>query len=621
MTEGVTRGHRVVVTAGHVDHGKSTLVRALTGMEPDRLAEEQRRGLTIDLGYGWFHLDDGPTIAFVDVPGHTRYVETMLAGVGAAPATMFVVAADDGWSAQSTEHRDILDLLEIPAVARVVTKAASVSAERLDEAVAELERQTAGTSLARAPIVVTDAVIGWGLDDLRRTLAVGLAALEPPRDRGRPRLWIDRSFALAGIGTVVTGTLLDGTLGTGGDALLLPSGREVRLRRLQALGRDVEEAGPGTRVAVNLPGIDPSAIDRGDVLASSGPWASTDQLDAVVRVAAAQQLDRRGAWKLHAGTATVTAQVRPLAGTISANAQGAVRLTLSRPLPLGAGDRFVLRETGRRVTVAGGVVADPAPQRPPQGRAARLEHEQHLLPIVDATEEERMSLLLALHGGLRSSDELRVAAGWNRDRPLPDGIVQVGDVLLSEDHRAVLVAVLRELPPGPLDRAIITEQLRRSRVPAPPAGALIDHLVRTGVVVRTPGGVSFPEHAATDIDAREQRRRAVLEALDEDPLAPPDLDELTRALGLDARERAALISSGAVVRCGKVAFSRAAIERATEQLRELQARAGPFTASAARETLGTSRRYALPLLEHLQRIGVTRFDGAVHQLREPDGRS
>ncbi|MGH3442978.1 MAG: GTP-binding protein, partial [Nitriliruptorales bacterium] len=247
-------GMRVVATAGHVDHGKSTLLRALTGMEPDRWEEERRRGLTIDLGFVWTDLDTpaGPlTVAFVDVPGHERFVANMLAGAGAAPLALFVVAADDGWAAHSREHLDILDLLGVPAAVVAITKLRIAGDERAREVATDVGRRLAGTSLDGAPIMIVDGVSGEGVDGLRDQLSARLAATPDAPDRDRPRLWVDRAFTISGAGTVVTGTLAGGALQVGQELALLPLGRTTRIRGMQALGKPAERVDPGARVALN----------------------------------------------------------------------------------------------------------------------------------------------------------------------------------------------------------------------------------------------------------------------------------------------------------------------------------------------------------------------------------
>jgi selenocysteine-specific elongation factor len=621
-----TPAHRVVATAGHVDHGKSTLLRALTGMEPDRLAEEQRRGLTIDLGFVWATLPPTAatpttqTVAFVDVPGHERFVGTMLAGTGAAPAALFVVAADDGWSAQSSEHRDVLDLLGVPAAVRVVTKADTVAPERVEQVVAEVAEATRGTSLDSGQIVVTDAVTGRGFDRLRTVLRDRLAALPAPLDLNRPRLWVDRSFPASGVGTVVTGTLTDGALELGATARVLPSGREVRIRRLQSLGEDLPAAPAGTRVAANLHGVGHDDVARGDALVVGAPWRVTTDAELWVRVVPGQRCDRPGAWRLHVATAAVGCTLRVLTEPLEGGTSGAVRVQLDHPLPLVVGDRVVLREAGRRATVAGGVVVEPAPRGTVRGVAARTARAERLAAIAaagtnDDARPQRLRELVALAGGSRDAEEVRASVGWPTEELLPDGVVAIGPHLVLAATRERWVEAVQTLGSGTHERAAVAKRSQDVGAPEPAAAALADHLVASSELVRTTHGVALPEHADAAADARRARVAAVVAALAATPFAPPDLDELTRQQGLDHRERAALVASGAVVRSGKVAFARVAVDQAVAVLRRLEGQVGPFTASQAREALGTSRRFTIPLLEQLDRMGATSFDGQRRRLR------
>ncbi|WP_048556746.1 selenocysteine-specific translation elongation factor, partial [Nostocoides japonicum] len=365
----------VVATAGHVDHGKSTLVRALTGMEPDRWEEERRRGLTIDLGFAWTTLPSGRDVAFVDVPGHERFLGNMLAGLGPAPVVLFVVAADEGWRAQSGDHRDAVEALGIDAGVVVLSRADLAPVGRVAEVLAQVREELAGTGLRDAPAVVASGTTGAGLDALRSTLDEVLGRQPAPPESARVRLWVDRAFTVTGAGTVVTGTLPAGSIASG-DALELlgpgsagagfpwsrrdidhdnltpAAGRTVVVRGLQSEGRALPVARPVSRVALNLRGIPAADVRRGDALVSPGAWRSTSLVD--IRRVSGPPLDtvpeRLG---VHVGTAAVRARVRPL-GVDHA------RLTLARPLPLTPGDRLVLRDPGSGL-VAGGQVLDVEP--------------------------------------------------------------------------------------------------------------------------------------------------------------------------------------------------------------------------------------------------------------------
>ncbi len=343
----------VVATAGHVDHGKSTLVRALTGMEPDRWAEERRRGMTLDLGFAWTTLGSGATVAFVDVPGHERFVPTMLAGVGPVPAALMVVAADEGWMPQSAEHLDALAALGVSRGLLVVTRADLMEPElALDDA----REHLAGTGLADVEAVSVSATTGQGMPELRTALAGLVDALPAPDTASDVRLWVDRAFTVRGAGTVVTGTLAAGTLRVGDELEL--DGRRVGVRGLQSLGGTEPEVAAVARVAVNLRGVAVEDVPRGAALLTPGAWRGTGVLDVQVRPVRdgdLGELPTHGV--LHVGAAGVPARVRRLGGEPGAET---VRLTLDHPLPLRIGDRAVLRDAGARRVVGGVVVLGAA---------------------------------------------------------------------------------------------------------------------------------------------------------------------------------------------------------------------------------------------------------------------
>ncbi|MDP9394780.1 MAG: selenocysteine-specific translation elongation factor, partial [Actinomycetota bacterium] len=339
----------VVATAGHVDHGKSTLVRTLTGMEPDRWAEERRRGLTIDLGFAWTHLHGTGDVAFVDVPGHERFVGNMLAGVGSVPAALVVVAADEGWMPQTEEHVAVLDALGVRHAVLALTRADLVEPTRLTEVGTEVAERLSGTSLGRLQPVAVSAPQGRGVDELRHALAGMLAKLPAPDAAAPVRLWVDRSFTVRGSGTVVTGTLAGGTLAEGDELLLTSSQappRSVRVRAVQSLGRPVPRAEAVARVAVNLRGIEHREIRRGEALLAPGAWWMTSSVDVLLD-APVEDISVVA----HIGSAAVPTRVRPLG-------PGSLRLAFTRPLPLRVGDVVLLRDAGRHLVLGGAVVAD-----------------------------------------------------------------------------------------------------------------------------------------------------------------------------------------------------------------------------------------------------------------------
>ncbi|MGC9665853.1 selenocysteine-specific translation elongation factor [Planosporangium sp. 12N6] len=572
----------VIATAGHVDHGKSTLVRALTGMEPDRWAEERRRGMTIDLGFAWTALPSGEVVAFVDVPGHERFVPNMLAGVGPVPAALVVVAADEGWMPQSAEHLAALDALGVRHGLLVVTRS-----DLFDPALAaaEARERIAATSLGTVDTVAVSAVTGAGLDDLRAALDALVARLPAPDVDAPVRLWVDRAFTIRGAGTVVTGTLGAGRL-TGDDELeLAASGRQVRVRGLQALGAPVTEATAVARVAVNLRGVERDEVARGDALVTPGRFQRTDVVD--VRLAGDPVADLPAALTLHVGSAAVAVRVRPLGADTA-------RLRLATALPLRIGDRALLRDPGRHHVAGGVTVLDVAP--PPlrrRGAAAARARELSTMDGVPSQGDE-----------LRRRGLARRAALERMGVPVT-GTPIVGDWLADPEHWSALRTRLAEeaaryAREHPLEPGAPVDALRHAL--GLPDRALVDALVvpplvaRSGRIALAGQDGSLPAPVADAVD----RIRADLAG---DPFRAPEAARLAR-LGLGPRELAAAVRAGALVRVADgVVLLPGALDEAAAVLTRLPQ---PFTLSDARQALGTTRRVAVPLLELLDRRGATR---------------
>lgn len=548
----------VVSTAGHVDHGKSALVRALTGMEPDRLAEEHRRGLTIELGYVWTDLvgvDGGRsvTVAFVDVPGHQRFIGTMLAGIGPVATVLLVVAADAGWSAQTTEHLAAIEALAIGCGVVAITRCDLADPA---PARAEVQERLARSALAGASCVEVSARTGHGLTQLRAAL-VALAKSAVPPPRGVPAdLWVDRAFSVRGSGTVVTGTLASGRIAVG-DSLNLAGSRGVHpvvARRLQALGRSIQAVEAPARVAVNLRGVPLDAVRRGDRLLGQAHPASTTPrlanpptalLDVAVRPVPPHTRALANALQLHVGTASCAVQVRALDAHT-------VRLTCREPLPVMTGDRAILREPARREIVAGAVVLDANP--PPLGwrgdarrRAAELRGDP------------------AVH---RVGGTLLWAGEWRAWGARLKAAVDAGG----------------RLPPA---RALAASGMPHPHLLGELAGSV--GLVVTADAVASP---LAPPPGVTDLLARLTR----------DPFDAPSREELAAASPA-AAVRDAARAGQLLLLPGAVVLGPGAVEEASTRLRRL---GQPFTTSEARQALGTSRRVVVPLLEHLDSLGLTR---------------
>lgn len=622
----------VVATAGHVDHGKSTLVRALTGMEPDRWAEERRRGMTIDLGFAWTDLPSGDTVAFVDVPGHERFVATMLAGVGPVPAVVLVVAADEGWMPQSAEHLDALEALGVRHGLLVVTRSDLLDPEL---ALADAQELLRASTLGELPAVTVSAATGAGMDDLRGALGELVAGLPGPDPAADVRLWVDRAFTVRGAGTVVTGTLAGGTLRP--DDSLELAGRTVSVRGLQSLGEPVAQARGVARVAVNLRGLPLEAVARGDALLTPGAWLATTELDARLHGVGGRRPDPAELPReltVHIGSAAVTARVRPLGrggtaaehrvvggptdgggpggaaetvGRAAVDRSGGdtVRLRLSRPLPLRIGDRLVLRDPGRRQVAAGATVLDV---RPPaltrRGAAARRAAE-----LAAVTGRPDAAGELARRGAVRRSELYAMGV------PTIDlDALSAGDWLVDPVREPSLVTTLRDAvrehdAADPLDPGLPTEAARR--VLDLPDARLVEALLaradRPGLALR--GGRVVTDRAA-ELPAPV---RAALDVLRADllarPFAAPEAHRLAE-LGLGPRELAGLVRAGELLKVADgVVLLPDACDRAVDLLRGL----GPeFTLSAARQELDTTRRVAVPLLELLARTGRTARTAAGH---------
>jgi selenocysteine-specific elongation factor len=342
---------RVVATAGHVDHGKSSLILRLTGIDPDRWEEEKRRGLTIDLGYAWCPLPSGREIGFVDVPGHERFIGNMLAGVGPVRLVMFVVAADEGWKPQSEEHLQILDVLGVAGGVIALTKRDLVDDDALTRASLDIRARIAGTALEGAPIIAVSSVTGEGVEELSEALDLMVDAAAAAPD-ARARLFVDRVFKIKGAGTVATGTLGGDCIEVGDEVELYPTGRRARVRSLQTHKTQQERACPVARVAANLVGAEPGELHRGDVLGFPGEWRSTRLFDAVLRPVrgSVHAVTSRGAFKLYAGAAEADVTIRFLGGTkLEPGGESFARVRSSHPLVLDVFDRFVLRELDRRI--------------------------------------------------------------------------------------------------------------------------------------------------------------------------------------------------------------------------------------------------------------------------------
>jgi selenocysteine-specific elongation factor len=564
---------RVIATAGHVDHGKSTLVRTLTGIDPDRWAEEKARGLTIDLGFAHTTLPSGLGISFIDVPGHIRFLRNMLAGVGAVDACLFVVAATEGWKEQSEEHLRITALLGIKHGVIALTKVGLVDEEWTELAKMDVQDHVADTFLEHAPIIAIDAPTGRGVAELQAALDGLLATLPPPDNIDRPRLWIDRVFAAKGSGTVVTGTLTSGTLRVEDHVSIVGANglKSARIRSLQAHGSTRTSVGPGTRVAVNLVGVSHDETERGDALVRADEWLVTSRFDAQLTVLASldHAVSRRGAYAVHIGSGEYSAKVRILGTTeLEVGSSGSVRLHIPTGLPLLPGDRFVLREHGREETVGGGIVLDVDPVKPaskavPTDDVTRLVRERGWASLAALKLRSRQQWTGAVLGDW-AVDADALTAAQVRIRALVDeaGALGLDAAALTERERLVVTETLADEFQVDGGRVVTRERI----------DPLADHPFIGALTV---GGFQ-----------------------------PPD------ATGVDRGELRELIRRKLVVEQDGVWFAPSVVSEAARRVAAMLAtQPDGVTVSEIKDVFGTSRKYALPLLAILDGTGVLRRRG------------
>jgi selenocysteine-specific elongation factor len=638
--------HGIVGTAGHVDHGKTTLIRALTGVNTDRLREEQERGMSIELGFAPLALPSGRVAGVVDVPGHERFIKNMLAGATGVDVAILVAAADEGVMPQTDEHLNILHLLGVKHGVVAVTKADLVESDWLELVKEDVRARLSRTSLARAPIVAVSAVTGQGLSDLvsaiDHALDCALAASEP---WSFSRLPVDRVFAAPGLGTVVTGTLSGGRVRPGDRLELLPPGREVRVRGIEVHGTPQEEAVRGQRVALNLSGVDRADIERGMVLAAPGRLVPSTLVDAELQIlpeaAPVAHMDRL---RVHLGTAEIMCRVRIIGSDeILSGMKGFVQLDLEQPVVAGRGDRFIVRAYSPATTVGGGRVLSSVTFRQRRHRPETLRDFEAL-----AGDDllETAALFVRRLGFLRSPHSRRApveAAAVARAAGIEDSaaervlgeatvsgiLVQLGDdssplYLPRSDHDELIgdvVTLLKDFHArAPLRPGMPREELR-TRISPSWEGKVFASLIAAaearGILKQVGAAVSAPEHVPT-LSAEQATRARELEKMFADALlSPPNREEALARLGLHGSgTRSAepildyLIDLGVLVRVGpELLFHREALSRASEIARELGSEGRAFTAGEFRDRCGNTRKFAVALLEYLDGARVTKRVG------------
>lgn len=593
----------VVATAGHVDHGKSTLVQALTGRDPDRWDEEKRRGMTIDLGFAWATLPSGRRVSFVDVPGHRRFMGNMLAGVGPVDAALLVVAADEGWMPQSEEHLAVLDLLGVDRGVVAVTKSDRLDRANLVARIDEITERLRGTTMEDAPVVAVSAIAGEGLDDLRAAIDGSIAV--DADDRGRPRMWVDRSFTIPGAGTVVTGTLIGGALSVGEEVVVWPGPPIVRIRTLQSSEENVDRIGPSTRVAVNLAGIDREEVKRGALISRPGSIRPTRRMLVGIKPARYEgEITERGSYLLYVGTYSGKTTLRLLEEAPSGEKRPSLALLeVEQPLSVEAGDRFILRDSGRQMVIGGGRILDPDP---PRRRRDALLLGRDLTTSLQGGPDVVATVMLN-HRRRGSLADLAARSGGGTPR---DAVV-AGDAVVSKDEATRLglaaeaaVASFHEanrLEKGVgLGRLALALDLDQEMTRAIVTG--LAGLEVSGAVVSARGS----QQEEIDSDPRWMKARGVLETAG---MTPPAIKEL----GLDGELLRVLVRSGRLVRVSDDLVYLP--EEADRMIELLKSMVGPFSVSEFRQQAGISRKHAVPFLEYTDREGVTMRSGDLRTVR------
>ncbi len=627
----------IVGTAGHIDHGKTALVKALTGIDADRLEEEKRRGITIDLGFAHMDLPDAKGeplhLGFVDVPGHERFVRNMLAGVGGIDLVLLVIAADESIKPQTREHFDILQLLGVQRGITVLTKSDAVDAEMLDVVRLEVEEFLRGTFLEppKSPMVAFSSLTGAGLDDLKRAMITAAAEVRPRDSRALARLPIDRVFTMKGFGTVVTGTLVAGTIRREEEMEVFPTGRKVRVRGVQVHGQASDAAVAGQRTALNLAGASTEDLSRGMTLAPPAMFSATRRVDVRLRLlsSAPRALRHRSRVHFHSNTMETVAEI-VLHGTkqLAAGAEAFARLKLPEPALLLPGDRFIIRQFSPVVTIGGGGVLDPAPIPRMPG------HESFLQTLAGGNPETMLRARIARHGhaGI-SMSQLIAETGWSRDsvegqlaQTLKDvRVLRIGDLFVDglamvRLQQFIVNSVEAFHKNNSLVRGIAREALREQvKASSEVFTASLDLLVREKNIEAAGDLVRLPGHGVVMKDEEAESKKKIEEAFASAGLKVPALHEVIGGLKVDKTRAQKIVTlllrDKLLVKISEeLVFHRSALEELRRLVAAQKAKSPKMDVAKFKELTGVSRKYAIPLLEYLDRERVTKRVGDAREI-------
>jgi selenocysteine-specific elongation factor len=630
----------VIGTAGHVDHGKSTLIKALTGIDPDRLREEKERQMTIELGFAWLDLPSGEEIGIVDVPGHRDFIENMLAGAGGIDAVLFIIAVDEGIMPQSREHLAILNLLEIKTGIIVLTKVDLVDDQDwLDLVRSEIRQFTENSFLADAPIIGVSAVTGTGLAELLQAIDETIKQCEPKRDIGRARLPVDRIFSIKGFGTVVTGTMLDGAFSIGQQVEILPSRKEARIRGLQSHKKKLERSEPGSRTAVNLTGVDVEDIQRGNVIAEPGIYSPTSLMDVRFSLLpdSPSQLKHNDEVKIFSGTSQSLARARLIKHkSLAPGEMGWLQLDLVDEMVVAKGDHFIVRRPSPAETIGGGIVLDPYPGRRHK-RFSQSVYDHFEMLETGSIKDQLVELIRAKQPVLLK--EILETSGIEKQKVLAELEPLIGNevvlingmdnklsqnclLALGSDWQHSMEQVLRIIGDFhlrfPLRVGISKNELKENLGwGTDRLNKYLDGLAIRNLINQESGVISVPGYKVQFSDEAKQQISSIMEKYESDPYSPPSLSDLMETYDPDLI--GAMIANQLLVKTSDdIAFRKEDFDEMARKLIEFVQSKEGITLGQFRDIFNTSRKFALSFLEYLDKQGVTRFDGEKRMIRNID---
>jgi selenocysteine-specific elongation factor len=623
----------VIGTAGHVDHGKSALVKALTGIDPDRLPEEKRRGMTIDLGFAWLPLPDGTEVGIVDVPGHERFVKNMIAGVGGIDAALLVIAADDGWMPQTQEHLEILELLGVKEGIVVINKIDLVKEDWLNLIEDDIKNKLKGTPFEKAVVVRTSAIQRTGIEELSNQIQNLISRLKTRKDVGKPRLYIDRVFTMSGMGTVVTGTLIDGSFKVGQEVEIAPEGIKTRIKNLQSYKKQVEAAGPGTRVAMNLIGVEKEKIKRGEVVINPGTAILTNFLDVKVTVLpdASFGLKHGSDLLFMLGTSEILARIILLnADQLKPGQGGFARFKLKESVLARVGDHFILRLPSPPKTLGGGVVLDIFPsklKRKDNDLVIFLSRRENLdIPELILTELKKVDFLPGeelFKASIFGSEEIESALALLEGRE--ELVIKKNMVIDKARWDRLLNQILERVKKEHSDKPF-THGLRISDLSAKLQfkekliSEGVEYLLSTAKLIQKENYLALPEHRPQLAEKQSPLAQAILKKFEDNRFAPPTKGELLEENPDYHKILIYLLQQGKLVELKEgILYRKEDFEEITQKIKEFISANGPSTVSQIREHLNITRKYAVPILEKLDELGITRREGDKRMLSKEKG--